>query len=79
MTVMNKANLTIRKLTPAIGAELSGIDLSRPLDNNAQDEIYDALIEHQVVFWVEMLFESFAGICALPSNLLIAFGETPTH
>lgn len=48
---MNKNKLRIRKLTPAIGAELSGIDLSRPLDEITQDGIYDALIEHEVIFF----------------------------
>lgn len=43
--------LQARKLTPAIGAELSGIDLTGPLDKSTEDEIYDALIEHQVIFF----------------------------
>ena len=41
----------IRKITPAIGAELSGIDLTGPLSEIGQNEIYDALIEHQVIFF----------------------------
>ena len=48
---MDQAELRVRKLTPAIGAELSGIDLSVSLDQLALDQIYDALIEHQVIFF----------------------------
>ena len=44
-------NIQLTKLTPAIGAELSGIDLSRTLRPRELDEIYDALIAHQVIFF----------------------------
>ena len=43
--------MEIRKLTPAIGAEIKGIDLSRPVDEALQDTIYSALIENQVIFF----------------------------
>jgi len=43
--------LKIRKLTPAIGAELSDLDLSEPLSKTAQQQIYDALVQHQVIFF----------------------------
>ena len=42
---------TVRKLTPAIGAELCNIDLSRRLSQQNLDAIYTALIEHQVIFF----------------------------
>ncbi len=48
---MTAGSLSIRKLTPAIGAELSGIDLSQPLGTELNSEIYNALIEHQVIFF----------------------------
>lgn len=48
---MYSRTLNIRKLTPAIGAELSGIDLDGPLDKKILDEIYEALITHQVIFF----------------------------
>ena len=44
------ADLKIRKLTPAIGAEVTGLDLSGPLGQETLDSVYDALIEHHVVF-----------------------------
>ena len=44
---------TIRldKLTPIIGAEISGIDLAEPLSNRAVDEIHRALAENLVIFF----------------------------
>ena len=44
------SQLKIEQLTPHIGAEVSGIDLSKPLDAADADALYDALIEHQVIF-----------------------------
>ena len=44
-------NLKAIKLTPTIGAELTGIDFSKPLNQKDCDAIYNALIEHQVIFF----------------------------
>ena len=43
--------MEIRPLTPAIGAELGGVDLATNLDETTLDAIYRALIEHQVIFF----------------------------
>jgi taurine dioxygenase len=43
--------MKIDPVTPTIGAEISGIDLSQPLDSATQDQIYDALMEHLVLFF----------------------------
>jgi taurine dioxygenase len=43
--------LTINALTPAIGAEIRGIDLSRPLTAAAADQIYEALLDRLVLFF----------------------------
>jgi len=43
--------ITIDKLTPIIGAEIGGIDLSQPLSNRQQDEVHRALAENSVVFF----------------------------
>jgi taurine dioxygenase len=43
--------IEVRKLTPHIGAEISGVDLSRPLGNQQFQEVHDALIENLVVFF----------------------------
>jgi taurine dioxygenase len=43
--------LTVEQLTPLIGAELGGVDLSQPLSAEQQDEIRRALAENLVVFF----------------------------
>jgi taurine dioxygenase len=43
--------ITIDKLTPVIGAEVGGIDLSKPLSNRQQDEVHRALAENCVIFF----------------------------
>jgi len=42
--------IAIRKLTPAIGAEVSGVDLAS-LSNRQASELHDALMAHQVLFF----------------------------
>jgi taurine dioxygenase len=41
----------VDKLTPIIGAEISGIDLSKPLAPEQQNEVHRALAENQVIFF----------------------------
>ena len=41
----------IDKLTPIIGAEVGGIDLSQPLGNRTIDELHRALAENSVIFF----------------------------
>ena len=43
--------IDVRPVTPTLGAEIHGVDLSKPLGNRAFSEIHDALIEHQVIFF----------------------------
>ena len=43
--------ITVDKLTPIIGAEIGGIDLSQPLCNRQQDEVHRALAENCVIFF----------------------------
>ena len=43
--------ITVDKLTPIIGAELGGVDLSKPLSNRQQDESHRALAENLVIFF----------------------------
>ena len=42
--------LTTERITPALGAVISGPDFSKPLTSDVHDQIYQALIEHQVIF-----------------------------
>ena len=43
--------LSIRKLSPVIGAEVEGVDLSRLLDDETFREIHGALMENLVIFF----------------------------
>ena len=43
--------MQIEQLTPAIGAQITGIDLSSKLDQATLDEIYRALLDHLVIFF----------------------------
>jgi len=49
--VENRDRLLAHKLTPIIGAEIDGVDLSRPLDETIKKEIRAALLEHLVLFF----------------------------
>ena len=43
--------IQVTPLTARIGAEISGIDLNQPLGNRQFQEVHDALMEHQVIFF----------------------------
>src|ERR1700755_3353973 len=43
--------ITVDKLTPILGAEIGGIDLSQPMSNRQQDEVHRALAENSVIFF----------------------------
>ena len=43
--------IEVTKLTPQIGAEIGGVDLSRPLGNQQFQEVHDALTENLVIFF----------------------------
>ena len=43
--------IEVRKVTPNIGAEIHGVDLSQPLSNQQFQEIHDALMDSLVVFF----------------------------
>src|ERR1700720_3464711 len=43
--------IEVTKLTPQIGAEIGGVDLSRPLGNQQFQEVHDALMQNLVIFF----------------------------
>ena len=47
----------IRKMTPVIGAEISGIDLAKPLGNEAFQAVHDALMDNLVVFFRDQVLD----------------------
>ena len=44
-------SLTITPISSALGAQIDGVDLSRPLSPQQRDAIEQALLEHQVIFF----------------------------
>ena len=48
---MTYETIDVRKTTPTIGAEIFGVDLSRPLTNRQFDEIHQALLDNLVIFF----------------------------
>ncbi len=46
-----KASLDIRPLSPVIGAEIGGLDLSSPLDPEVVAMVREALVHHLVIFF----------------------------
>ena len=62
--------ITVEKITPAIGGIVSGVDFSAPLTAEAHDAIYQALLDHLVIF--------FRGVEITPAahlDFAQAFGE----
>jgi taurine dioxygenase len=45
------AELSLRPLQPTIGAEIGGVDLSRPISDRVRDAIKAAVLKHKVVFF----------------------------
>ena len=48
---MNYNTISARRITGALGAEIAGVDLSRPLSDDVIGEIRQALLDHQVIFF----------------------------
>src|SRR5271156_2564700 len=48
---MKSESFSVRKLTPTIGAEIEGVDLTRTLSDEGIKEINDALLGNLVIFF----------------------------
>ena len=48
---MSYQAIRVEKLTPIIGAEIQGVDLSQPLDERTFKEIHEALTDNLVIFF----------------------------
>ena len=57
ITTLSTPDITRRPLTPAIGVELHGIDLSAELSSAQLDVIHTALMDHLVVFFRDQNIE----------------------
>src|SRR5260370_19539464 len=73
-TAMPRQEVQVRKITPAIGAEIRGVDLSRPLDVQVFQAVHDALMQNLVVFFRDQHMDH-----AQQKDLGRRFGELHTH
>src|SRR5262245_13919395 len=48
---MGYQTIDVRRVTPVIGAEVHGVDLTEPLGNQQFQEIHDALMDNLVIFF----------------------------
>src|SRR5262249_6744431 len=48
---MNYNTISAQRVAGALGAEIAGVDLSRPLSDEVIGEIRQALLDHQVIFF----------------------------
>lgn len=48
---MSADTISIKPLSPVLGAEVLGVDLSKPLSNAEFDAIHRAFLEHHVIFF----------------------------
>jgi len=66
--------ITVTASTPHIGAEIGGVDLTRPLSNRQVAEVHEAILAHGVIF--------FRGQKITPADherLVRYFGEPHVH
>lgn len=49
------SNIAVTRLTSALGAEISGVDLSQPLGNDTFAAVHRALLDHCVIFFRDQL------------------------
>ena len=68
------SNLSIEPMTPLIGAEVQGLDLSQPLDADTRAALQDAWIKHLVLFFRDQSL-SMAGLRGFASS----FGRLHIH
>ena len=48
---MTYETIAVQPLNPTIGAEIDGVDLSKPLSKQTFEEVHEALMQHQVIFF----------------------------
>ena len=65
--------LSITPLGPYIGAQISGADLTRPLSDNQFEQLYHAVLRHQVVFLRDQTTTPQQQRALAPAFLRIAY------
>jgi taurine dioxygenase len=66
--------LTVKPVTPRIGAEVFGVDLTRPLSNRQTEELKNALADHLVLFFRDQPVDHESH-----KSLGRSFGELAIH
>jgi taurine dioxygenase len=54
---MGYESFAVRRVSPHVGAEVGGIDITRPLSNRQVDELHQALGEFGVLFFRDQHFD----------------------
>ena len=54
---MSYRHIEVKPLSGAIGAEIGGIDLTAPMDDEAFDEVNRAFLDHLVLFFHDQALE----------------------
>ncbi len=67
--------LSITPLGPYIGAQITGADLTRPLSDNQFEQLYHAVLRHQVVFLRESGYYAAAATRAGPAFWRTAYSS----
>lgn len=67
-------SLKVTRLEPNIGAEIAGVDLTRPISPQQRDEIRALLLEHKVIFFRDQNIDSAQQIAFAKE-----FGELYEH
>jgi taurine dioxygenase len=57
---MSYDTISVAPVTPRIGAEIEGVELAEPLSNRQVDELHQALVEHQVLFFRNQVLDEEA-------------------
>ncbi|WP_298609589.1 taurine dioxygenase [uncultured Thiothrix sp.] len=65
---------SFKRLTPALGAEVQGLDLAKPLSTTEQAQLSEALVEHQVLFLRNQVLEP-----TQQRDLALRFGDLHIH
>ena len=65
---------SVKRLSPSIGGEINGIDLTSPIDDITKDLIYEALLVYKVIFFRDQKISTEQHI-----NFSKNFGELEIH
>src|SRR5260370_16736311 len=69
----------VEKLTPIIGAEISGVDLAGALSNRTMDEIHRALAENLVIFFRDQHITPEQHLACVRQFGQLPIPPTPPH